>query len=225
MKSTAILASVVACAIVGLTGCGGGGHDDNPTPVFTAQVFSDPGTDGDIEQVGSNSFTITQGMSSSVQSVLSGIDPASGNEFRAFLDFPLDGSTGYDTVPGNAVIKSATLEIVIDDLQPPNTSLPLLIDLVSTLPRLTLVAADYDRSALPALASVQTSVREADVTHSVFVDVTALMVQAQRLGLADFQIRILEDLVPNPVDTLIAIDNTTGANRSKFAPLLTVEYF
>ena len=209
MKSTAILASAVACAIVGLTGCGGGGND-NPAP-FSTEILSDPSVDGDIEQSGPNSFTITQGMSSSVQSVLAGIDPAGGTEFRAFLDFPLGGSGG---VPAQAVINSATLEIFIDDLQPVGGSVPLLIDLVSTLPRLTLVAGDYDRSALPAIASVQTSARESDVGHSILVDVTALMVQAQRLGLDDFQIRVLEDLVPNPVSTLIAIDDTTGSDRS-----------
>jgi hypothetical protein len=221
MKSMAILASAVACAIVGLTGCGGGHHDD-PPPLLSTQILSDPSIDGDIEQFGANSFTITQGTE---QSVLAGINPADPNnpsEFRAFLDFPLGGPAG---VPGQAVINSATLEIFIDDLQPQGGAVPLLIDLVNTLPRLELRSTDYDRSALPALASVQTSAREADVGHSIMVDVTALMVQAQRQGLGDFQIRILQDLVPNPVPTVITIDDTTGSQRPKFAPLLTVEYF
>jgi hypothetical protein len=50
------------------------------------------------------------------------------------------------------------------------------------------------------------------------------MVQAQRLGLPDFQVRIMEDLGP-PIAGLFAIDDSTGANRSARAPLLTVTYF
>jgi hypothetical protein len=50
------------------------------------------------------------------------------------------------------------------------------------------------------------------------------MVEVQRLGLADFQIRILEDLglvAPG----LIEINDTTGASREVLAPLLEVTYF
>lgn len=50
------------------------------------------------------------------------------------------------------------------------------------------------------------------------------MRQAQRLGLSDFQVRILQDLGP-PVDGLFSIDDTTGSNRPSFAPLLTVNYY
>jgi hypothetical protein len=50
------------------------------------------------------------------------------------------------------------------------------------------------------------------------------MLQAQELGLVDFQVRILEDLGP-AVPGLIEINDTTGVSRSSFAPLLTVTYF
>jgi hypothetical protein len=50
------------------------------------------------------------------------------------------------------------------------------------------------------------------------------MIEAQRLGLLDFQVRIMEDLGPaSPI--LMEIDDTTGADRGTFAPLLTVTYF
>ena len=88
MKCTRILMAAAACAVLGLAGCGGGG-DDGPPPAFTTQIFSDSSYDGDIEQTGPTSFTVTQGMSATVQSVLAGIDPVAGTEFRAFLDFPL----------------------------------------------------------------------------------------------------------------------------------------
>src|ERR1700732_4481954 len=79
-----------ACGILTLSGCGGGGDNAAPQPVQT-QILSDAQFDGDIEQTSPNTFTITQGMSSSVQSVYAGIVPAGagGTEFRAFLDFPL----------------------------------------------------------------------------------------------------------------------------------------
>src|ERR1700730_6020949 len=115
-----ILTTAVACAVLGLTGCGGGNDNSAPSPVVT-QILSDPGFDGDIEQTSPNSSTITQGMSPTVQTVLAGIDPVALTEFRAFLDFPLSGSQG---VPGDAIIDSAFLEVFIDDLQPIDGSIP-----------------------------------------------------------------------------------------------------
>jgi hypothetical protein len=50
------------------------------------------------------------------------------------------------------------------------------------------------------------------------------MVQAQRQGLVDFQVRIMEVLGP-AIPVLMVIDDSTGANRTSLAPLLTVTYF
>jgi hypothetical protein len=219
-----ILTTAVACAVLGLTGCGGGGDGGgNPAPsTRITQILSDSSFDGDIEQISPNSSTITQGMSATVQTVLAGIDPVALTEFRAFLDFPLTGPGG---VPGNAIIDSAFLEVFIDDLQPINGSIPILVDLVSFQPP-TLIATDFDRTLQQPLASTRISppISRSDVGRYVSVDVTSLMIQAQRLGLPDFQVRIMEDLGP-PIPALIAIDDTTGANRSARAPLLTVTYY
>jgi hypothetical protein len=217
-----IAATAVACTVLGLAGCGGGGNDNLAPAKITTQIFSDSSFDGDIEQVSANSSTITQGMSPTVQNVLAGIDPVALTEFRAFLNFPLTGPGG---VPGDAVIDSAFLEIYIDDLQPITGSIPILIDLVSFQPP-TLIATDFDRTLQPPLASTRISppISRPDVGTYVSVDVTSLMVQAQRLGVPDFQVRIMEDLGP-PIPALIAIDDTTGANRLARAPLLTVTYF
>jgi hypothetical protein len=167
-------------------------------------------------------YTVTQGMSSSVQSVLAGIDPVGGTEFRAFLDFPLGGTGG---VPGNAVIDSAFLEIYINNLDPISGRLPLRVDLVEFQPP-TLIGTDFSRSAQPALASVTLSpdISRRDVGTYVPIDVTPLMREAQRLALVDFQVRIMEDLGP-AIPVLMVIDNSTGPNRSSRAPLLTVTYF
>jgi hypothetical protein len=213
------LSITAACALLALTGCGGGNNDPQP---FTTQILSDSGYDGDIEQTGPDSATVTQGMSPTVQNVLAGIDPVAGTEFRAFLDFPLTGSGG---VPGDATIDSAFLEVFIDDLQPTNAVVPVRVELVTFQPP-TLLPTDFDRTLQPPLAAVTISPRlaAADVGTYVPIDVTSLMVEAQRRGLPDFQVRIMEDLGP-PITGLFAIDDSTGSNRAARAPLLTVTYF
>jgi hypothetical protein len=161
-------------------------------------------------------------MSSTVQSVLAGIDPVGGTEFRAFLDFPLTGSGG---VPGNAGIDSAFLEFYVDDLQPATGRLPVRVDLVAFQPP-TLISTDFDRTSQPALASVIVTpdISSSDVGKFVPIDVTPLMVEAQRRGLVDFQVRIMEDLGP-AIPVLMIIDDSTAANRASVAPVLTVTYF
>jgi len=139
---------------------------------------------------------------------LPGINPATLTEFRAFLDFPLTGAGG---VPGNAIIDSAFLDIHIDSLQPGVGTIPILIELVSFQPP-TLLETDFDRTLQPPLASVVVSppISQADVGTNVSIDVTPLMVEAQNLGLVDFQVRIMEDLGP-AIPVLMEIDDTTGS--------------
>jgi hypothetical protein len=212
----------VACGVLSLSGCGGGGDNLESPPTVTTQILSDPRFDGDIEQISQTDFTITQGMSSSVQTVFAGIDPVGGTEFRAFLDFPLTGAGG---VPGNALTDSAFLEIYIDNLQPATGRLPIRVDLVTFQPP-TLLETDFDRGLQPALGSVVVTpaISNEDVGTFVPIDVTSLMVEAQRRGLVDFQVRIMEDLGP-AIPVLMVIDDRTGTNRADCAPLLTVTYF
>jgi hypothetical protein len=213
----------IAYAAISLAGCGGGdGGAAPPPPAVTAQILSDPGFDGDIAQASPISFIVTQGMSPTVQSVFAGIDPVTLAEYRAFLDFPLTGAGG---VPGNAIIDSAFLDVHVDSLQPAIGTLPLLIELVSFQPP-TLLETDFDRTLQPSLASIVVNppISQADVGTNISIDVTPLMVEAQSLGLVDFQVRIMEDLGP-AIPILMEIDDTTGASRNTFAPLLTVTYF
>ena len=217
------LLTLTLTVVLTLTGCGGGGEGTIDVPrSVTTQILSDSRFDGDIEQTSPTSYTVTQGMSSAVQTVFAGIDPAGGTEFRAFLDFPLGGSGG---VPADADIDEASLEIYIDDLQPITGRLPIRVDLVAFQPP-TLIADDFSRTLQPALASVIVTpdITQADVGTFVPIDVTSLMVEAQRRGLDDFQVRIMEDLGP-AIPVLMIIDDSTGSNRSTRAPLLTVTYF
>jgi hypothetical protein len=213
-----VVATLLTILTLAMLGCGDG---SSPPPTIVTQIFSDPAFDGDISKDPvTGLFTVTQGMSPSVQSVFAGVNPATGVEYRAFLDFPLTGSGG---VPGNAIIVSATLEIFITSKT--SGTIPILIDLVSFQPP-TLVGTDYDRAILLPLASVTISppITSTDLGTIVAVDVTQLMKEAQRLGLANFQVRLLEDL--NAVSLgRIEISDPTGANSGAQAPLLTVAYF
>lgn len=121
MKSR--LLAAILFMIVALTGCGGGGDvvvTVTPPPTLVSQKLSDAALDGDIE-VGTASTIVRQGIT---QSVFVGIDPTSLSETRAFLDFSLAG------IPANAIINSATLDIVVDNLSPLSARVPILVDLV-----------------------------------------------------------------------------------------------
>lgn len=210
----------VVCALLWVAGCGGSSASFLPPPVVT-HILSDPRYDGDIEQTFPGSFTVTQGMSASIQTVLAGLDPTARTEFRAFLNFPLGGSGG---VPLNAIIDSAFLEVLIDNVIPRNGAVSIRVEMVAFQPP-TLIGTDFDRTALPPFGAVLVEgfVTAADIGHFVPVDVTPLMIQAQQRGLVDFQVRILEDLGPSNF-TLIEIDDTITSARPQRAPLLTVTY-
>lgn len=199
-----------------LAGCG---SDDavvvvSPPPVMS-QILSDPVLDGDIE-VGPGLTVIRQNVTQFVpQSVFVGIDPVTFTESRAFLDFPLA------SVPGNAIINSATLDIVVDSLQPSFASVPILVDLVS-FPQ-PLLAVDFGNAFL-ATTTITPPIVLADVGNHVRVNVTTLMQEAQRRGLTHLQVRLLQG--SGGISTgLVEINDTTGLNRATRAPQLTVIYF
>ncbi|HEY6837155.1 MAG TPA: hypothetical protein VI389_00295 [Geobacteraceae bacterium] len=212
MKRIFLAATMVI--VLALAGCGG----SSPPPTVITTILSSPALDGDIAVTGT-STTVTQGMVPPVQSVFAGI--TGSTEYRAFLDFPL---TGLGGVPGNAVIVSAFLDIFINNIQPLSGTIPIRIDLLNK--QSTLIAADFDRTSQPALTTtlIVPAISQADFGHHVTVDVTPLMVEAQRLGLLNFQLRILEELGPVSPG-LIEINDTTGVNRATLAPALQVTYF
>lgn len=215
-----VLTAAALAALLGLVLSSCGSSSTRQTVI--TQILSDPVFDGDIAQNPVNgAFTIAQ---NNTQSVFAGIHPVTAVEYRAFLDFPLGGANG---VPLDAFIVSATLDIVISSILPNPLSgtIPIRIDLVTFQPP-TLVNSDYSRILQPALATttIEPPIVQSDFGRHVLVDVTALMIEAQRLGLPDFQVRIMEDLgIVTP--GRIEINDTTGPSRRVLAPLLEVEYF
>jgi hypothetical protein len=217
VKKLALLGAVLVLA-ASLIGCGGGddpvvvvtgpglvGIDDrttssapprlrvtymvplSPTPV-TANIFSDPSSDGDIEF---DRVLATFFVTMSPPVVLFGEDSQDANlpEFRAFLTFPLDGSTGQPAVPGDAVIVSATLEVLVDRVDFASV-VPAFIDLVE-YPVTGLSAADFN--SVP-LAFQSLDFFFDDPGSIVAIDVTQFMQLAQTPpALLDFQVRFLVD--------------------------------
>lgn len=198
-----------------LAGCSsGGGSADAPPPLFAADIYSDQPSDGDIafdavRQV----YTISNGP----PTLFYGIDSLDPNlpEYRAFLDFPLDGSTGAAVVPGSANIVSATLEVFVNEVSFA-PQVPTLIDLVS-YPLSGLRVEDFSS---PPLGTQKVDFFPSDQGAFVAIDVTRLMWEAQRLGLSDLQLRFVLDLA---VDRgLVGLDDRPTVSLT--APRLKVTY-
>lgn len=189
---------------------------EDPPPPCVAQITSDDRADGDIALSPPATYTISSALDTG--NVLAGIDPASGDEFRGFLDFPLRGSHG---VPLDAVIESATLEIFVStvsvSLPDPEQILPYIIDLVAFQPPV-LISDDFDRVVRPPLLTMPFDFYSSDAGATVVIDVTALMDEAQVQGLPDLQLRFLLDF--STTSGLIEIDDSD----LETAPLLTVSY-
>jgi len=200
---------VAAILALAFSGCGGG-HGQT---VFVAQILSDQPADGDIAFDGVN-FTFANGP----DTLFFGIDDNDPNfpEYRAFLDFPLNGSAGGDIVPSNAVIVSATLEVFVTEVSFA-TPIPTLLDLVE-YPVTGLRAQDFSS---PPLTFRSLDFFLADRGNYIAIDVTPLMREAQRLRLSDFQVRFQMDSSLTDFG-FIGLDDRPTVTLT--APLLTVEY-
>jgi len=169
----------------------GCGDNNDAQPVFRAYILSDQPADGDIAfNPVRQSYTITNGP----DTLFFGIDDSDPNfpEYRAFLDFPLDGTTGEDTVPSDATIISATLRVFINEVSFSNV-VPTLLDFV-IFPITGLRVEDFDSQPL---LSRGLDFFVSDAGNYVSINVTSFMQEAQRLGLNDFQVRFLLDLDAN----------------------------
>lgn len=207
------LTSVILVALI--SGCRVDYHDHHEQPLsVVTYLVSDQGADGDIAFSPPDTYIVSSAVTTGT--VLAGIDPIYGDEFRGFLDFYLRGAHG---VPSQAIIESATLELFINDvtLPFPDTVAPLIIDLVTFQPP-TLIASDFDRSIQPPLLSLPVDILASDEGSMVAVDVTSLMVEVQNQGLSDFQVRLVLDAIA--ASGLVEIEDSI----LETAPLLTVVY-
>ena len=206
--------SIVAILILGVVSIIASGGGSSPLTVIVAEIFSDQPTDGDIAfDPILESFTISNGP----ETLFFGIDDIDINqpEYRAFLDFPLDGSTGEEVIPINARIVSATLEVFINEVSF-DPIVPTLLDLVF-YPTTGLRVEDFD--SLPLL-SKSLNFFASDVGTIVSIDVTPLMREAQSRGLPDFQVRFVLDFVTD--FGFVGIEELPF--DPNIAPLLTVRY-
>jgi len=204
------LLSILAVMLL-IVSCGDG---SDPQPVIVAGIFSDQPTNGDIAfDPILKSFTITNGTGT----LFFGIDDLDPNlaEYRAFLDFPLDGSTGGPVIPANAEIVSATLEVFITEVSFASI-VPTLIDLVS-YPIIGLRVEDFHSSPL---SSQSVDFFASDLETIVSINITPLMREAQRIGLTDFQVRFVLDFVTDV--GFVAIEDLPSVSST--APLLIVSY-
>lgn len=205
---------VIMFFTISIAACGGG-HDSPPRAIFVSQILSDQVADGDIAfDPVQQTFTISNGPGT----LFFGIDDLDPNlpEYRAFLDFPLDGSTGQDIVPADAVIVSAKLELFLNEVSFA-TVVPTLLDL-APYPVTGLMQQDFDS---PPVAFRQVDFFSSDQGKHVTIDVTQLMREAQRLGLSEFQVRFLIDSSVSDIG-FVGIEDLPNVTIT--APLLTVEY-
>lgn len=151
----------------------------------TATILNDPLTSGDILFDPIVPPYYFPGMGQNF--LLFGIDRADPNrpEYRVFLDFPLDGSTGQAVIPLDAIVSSAVLRVFVSSVEFFGT-VPVLLDLVE-YPLTGLEAFDFD--SVPLASRGRFDIYYEDFGQFVDIEVTSLMQHAQFLGLQDFQVR------------------------------------
>ena len=152
---------------------------------ITATILNDPSTSGDIlfDRYLSSPYSIAMGQAF----LLFGLDYADTNrpEYRAFLDFPLDGSTGGAVIPSDARITFSRLRVYVGSIEFFET-IPVVLDLVE-YPLAGLEAFDFDSP--PLKTRDRFDIYYEDWDRFVDIEVTTLMQEAQARLLADFQVR------------------------------------
>jgi hypothetical protein len=202
MKRMGWVAAVLAI-VVALIGCSGGDGGPPVNPV-AVDIVSDARVDGDIDRAGV--ITTHSG------TLLAGVDPLDGTEFRGFLSFPLT------SVPSDADVQFASLEVFVLDLAPLLTT-PFTFDLVSFSP--PLLPTDFSDTSLPPILSRNFDVLPRDPGNFVKIDVTPMVREAFRRGLTDGQFRVLLDV--RLTDGLMTLADPVSSTAT--APILHIEYF
>lgn len=153
----------------------------------TVTILNDPATSGDILYDPSLSPFYFPSMNQAY--LYFGIDHADVHrpEYRAFLDFPLDGYGGRAAIPSDASISYAILTVYVDSVEFFNT-IPVWLDLVQ-YPLTGLEAFDFN--SVPLATRDRFDIYTEDWGRLVDIEVTTLMREAQARLLSDFQVRFL----------------------------------
>ena len=207
---------VTAILVFSLSGCGG--SDRDARTVFFADVLSDVSVDGDLSLAPGEAVPLIT-PATAFNEILIGVDGI-GVEYRGFVHFPFDGSTAGDIIPFDADVRFAYLEFFVSSVNFIGTA-DFLMDLVSFPP--PLVPDDYFRDVTIPLVSRIFPMQSDDLDGFVRIDITPLMKEAIRLGLPDFQIRVLLDL-PFTFGQF-GVEDIPGRTGTLTAPLLHVEYY
>ncbi|HEY3490451.1 MAG TPA: hypothetical protein VGK27_10080 [Candidatus Deferrimicrobiaceae bacterium] len=203
-----MIVMMMVLAIGLLVGCGGGGGGP---ALITGQVLSDQRNDGDITSTG----IITAAAAN--RNVLFGVSP--GTEYRAFLDFPLNGTNGGSVIPVDARVASADLTVFVNSINVA-AAIPTLLDLVAYSSTTGPVLNDYNSATLtPTSFRSLTFLQSTDVGNFVRIDVTPLVQDALVQGVSHVQFRFLYDFVANPNGIVELADGAADK-----APLLTITY-
>jgi hypothetical protein len=220
MRKIGILGLVGVLALV-LTGCGGG----SGPAIQTQFIDSSFSVDADITRDIGTGIIGAPIAASSTGSVLAGVTlDAAGTptaDTRGFLNFPLG------TIPVNASIRFASVTVFLNRVTLRNTSLgsPFFLDLIDTVSfPPPIVSADYS-AAFAATRSFD--FLNTDQGIFVEIDVTSLMLEAQRRVLPSFEIRFGFDEATFLADLtktrgIVEIDEGTVVPSQK--PFLTVDY-
>ncbi|HSL99995.1 MAG TPA: hypothetical protein VK944_07725 [Candidatus Limnocylindria bacterium] len=207
---------VASILVLALSGCGGGGRDTRT--VFFAEVLSDVSVDGDLSLAPGEVVPLLT-PATAFNEILVGVD-GMGVEYRGFIHFPFDGSTAGDSIPSDADVRFAYLEFFVSSVNFIGTA-DFLMDLVSFPP--PLVPDDYFRDVTIPLASRIFPMRSDDLDGFVRIEITPLVREAIRLGLPDFQVRVLLDL--DFTFGQFGVEDLPGRTGTVTAPLLYVEYY
>jgi|MudIll2142460700_1097286.scaffolds.fasta_scaffold106306_2 hypothetical protein len=153
---------------------------------ITVDIYSDYLSDGDIANDPYLGFIVTR-WPDTRGTIFFGVDSGIPNIpfYRSFLDFPLDGSTGWPVIPLDASIVSATLDLFVNSVSFADT-IPADIDLVFFSPATGLTPDLYYQVPY---ASRPVDFFSSDQSQFVPIDVTSLMAEAQYRGFSDFQVR------------------------------------
>ena len=215
---------IAVLLILALAGCGG---DHTTVAPNVLEVLSDPTVDGDIKKDLATLIIGPPTTAANTGGVFAGIEvnptgvPIS--EYRGFLIFPLG------RLPANASIQFASISIFLNNVSFGTTStapIPFLLDSIDTI----LFPPPLASSAFDEAFRTSRSVNFFGTDAGTFVEinVTNLLVDAQRALLPDFEVRFLFDqdlFATNPATTRGLIEIDDSPNSSSRAPLLHVEYF